>query len=257
VNPPPFNLFEPENGCFNQPVGVNVGQITPFSFTDPAQFRPSGPDPFTSLAYVRDFEETRDYGRVNSTVRTAEQTDIAYFWQAVDMFQSLNSLAISRGLNVRDTARLFAAFYVASADAGIAGFEAKYHYRLSRPRTAIPQADADGNPSTAADPSWTPLLRVNHPEYPSGHAFIATAQLDTVARFFRTSKLDWTVTSNRNAFPQMLKGERTYPDLNDMLIESYNARIWGGLHWRHTMQHGADVGTRVAQNVWDNHFQPL
>ena len=69
-------------GCGTQPVGVNVGQITPFTFTDPSRFRPDGPNPLTSNAYTEDFIETCDYGRFNSTFRTAEQTDIAYFWQA-------------------------------------------------------------------------------------------------------------------------------------------------------------------------------
>jgi hypothetical protein len=257
TNPPGINQFEPENGCGNQPVGVNVGRIMPFTFADATQYRPSGPVPLTSLAYVRDFEETRDYGRSNGTVRTAEQTDIAYFWQVADIFRGITWLAVNRGLNVRDTARFFAMVYVASADAGIAGFHAKYYYQSWRPRAAIPQADADGNPDTAADSSWTPLLRVNHPEYPSGHSFISTAQADTVARFFGTSKLTWTLTASRAAIPQLVKVERTYTDLNVMLEEIYNSRVWAGLHWRHAMQHGADVGRRLAQNVCDNFFQPL
>ena len=40
--------------------------------------------------------------------------------------------------------------HTAASDAIIAGFEAKYHYRAWRPRTAIPEADLDGNPTPPA-----------------------------------------------------------------------------------------------------------
>jgi hypothetical protein len=100
--------FEPDGGCGTQPVGVNVGQITPFTYRDPSRFRPDGPNPLTSNAYTEDFIETRDYGRFNSTLRTAEETDIAYFWQAADVHRGFIDLAVSHGLNVRDTARFFA-----------------------------------------------------------------------------------------------------------------------------------------------------
>ena len=249
--------FEPDAGCGTQPVAVNAGQIKPFTFPDPSQFRSDGPTPLTSGSYAEDFIETRDHGRSNSQVRTAEQTDVAYFWQAVDVHKGHIDLAISRGLNVRDTARYMAMVYTASADANIAGFEAKYFYRYWRPRTAIPRADTDGNPDTDADSTWTPLLSVNHPEYPSAHSYNSTAQTDTMARFFGTNKVSWTLTASRSAIPQLVKTERTYPDLNSVMREIYDARVWAGLHWRHSMLHGAQIGRKVAKHLSDNFFRPL
>ncbi len=137
-NPPPAGEFEPDGGCGTQPVGVNIGQITPFTFRNPSRFRPDGPNPLTSNAYTEDFIETRDYGRFNSTFRTAEQTDIAYFWGAVDVHRGFIDLAVSHGLNVRDTARFFALVYTAAADANIAGFETKYFYRHWRTANGDP-----------------------------------------------------------------------------------------------------------------------
>jgi hypothetical protein len=58
---------------------------------------------------------------------------------------------------------------VATADALLACFDGKYHYLSWRPVYAIQRADTDGNPVTEADPAWTPLLNVNHPEYPGAH----------------------------------------------------------------------------------------
>jgi len=254
ANPAPAGEFEPNSGCGTQPVGTNVGQIRPFTFTKPARFRPDGPNPLTSNAYVEDFIETRDFGRSDSSVRSPEQTDIAYFWQGVNIHQGLTNLAISRALDVRDAARFFAMVYTTAADANIAGFEAKYFYRAWRPRTAIPRADTDGNPDTDADPTWTPLLSVNHPEYPSAHSYSSTAITDTIARFFGTNKVTWTLTA---AFPQLVQSTRTYYDLNALMREIYDARVWAGLHWRHSMMHGAQIGRKVAKYVSDNFFLPL
>jgi PAP2 superfamily len=256
-DPPPPGEFEPDSGCNSQPAGVNVGQIQPFTLTSPDQFRPDGPDPLTSNAYTEDFIETRDFGRSESTVRTPEQTDIAYFWQAVNIHQGLIDLAIQRGLDVRQTARFFAIVYTAAADANIAGFEAKYFYRAWRPRTAIPRAETDGNPDTHPDPTWLPLISVNHPEYPSAHSFSSTAMTDVIARLFGTNKVTWTLTASRTAIPQLVRTQRTYYDLNALMREIYDARVWAGLHWRHSMMHGAQIGRKVAGYVCDNFFQPL
>ena len=256
-NPPPAGEFEPDGGCGTQPAGANVGHIRPFTFTDASQFRPDGPDPMTSGAWVEDFTETRDYGRRDSTFRSPEQTDVAYFWQAANTHPAIVSLAVNRGLNVRDAARYFAMVYTAAADANIAGFEAKYFYRFWRPRTAIPRADTDGNPNRDPDPTWTPLISVNHPEYPSAHSFSSTALTDTVARFFGTNKVTWTFTANRSAIPQLVITERTYRDVNSLMREIYDARVWAGLHWRHSLLNGAQVGRKVAKHVCDNFFQPV
>ena len=262
--PPPPGEFEPDAGCpaapgAPQPVDTKLGLIKSFTHNVPGRFRPDGPDPMTSSAYTDDFIETRDYGRVDSAFRSADQTDIAYFWAEnpyVFWNRNLVGLAISRGLSVRETARFFAMVHTAVADAIVAGFEAKYHYAAWRPRTAIPRADADGNPDTDADPTWKPLLMVNHPEYPSGHGFWSTALLETVARFFGRAKLNWTIVTSKSAVPPLVQGERTYDHVNTLMREVIDARVWAGLHWRNSMMHGAQVGRRVAAHVTNQFFRP-
>lgn len=263
-NPPRAGEFEPDTGCpaepgDRQPVDARVGQITPFTFSDPSVLWPAGPDPLGSKAYARDFIETRDYGRSSSAFRSPRQTDVAYFWAEhayVHWNRNLIGLAISRGLSLRDTARLLALAHTASADAIIAGFGAKYHYSAWRPRTAIPRADTDGNPDTHSDPGWAPLLSVNHPEYPSAHGFWSAALTDAVASFFGTNKVTWTIVTSRNAVPGLVQTERTYHDLNALVREIDDARVWAGLHWRHSMRHGGQIGRKVASHVIRNYFRP-
>ena len=59
-----------------------------------------------------------------------------------------------------DSARLFALVAMASHDAYIAVFDAKYHYNLYnlwRPITAIRNADLTGNKATPREATWLPL----------------------------------------------------------------------------------------------------
>ena len=260
--PPPPGEFVPDTGCPSgptspQPADVKLGFIRPFAIENAARYRPDGPAPMTSGEYADDFEETREYGRRDSAVRTAEQTDIAYFWSEhpyVHWNRNLVALAVSRDLNVRDTARFFAMVHTAVSDAIIAGFAAKYHYNSWRPRTAIPQADADASPETDADPTWLPLLTVNHPEYPSGHGFWSGALVDTVATFFGRNKLDWTITTSKVAVPVLVRTERTYQHAKALTKEISDARVWGGLHWRHSIRDGEQIGRRVSAYVAKHFF---
>jgi hypothetical protein len=259
ANPPPPGEFEPNAGCGTQPVDAKVSQIRPFTFHLASQFRPDGPMPLASKAYAKDFEETRDYGRVDSTVRTPEQTDIAYFWSEhtyVHWNRNLIRFAVCHALDVRDTARLLAMVHTAAADAIIAGFEAKYHSRFWRPRTAIPRADSDGNPHTDPDSTWIPLLTVNHPEYPSAHAFWSTALTDTIAHFLGSHRVTWTIETSRDAVPQVIQAQRTYSNLNAITREIDDARVWTGLHWRHSMHDGNQIGRKVARHVSKHFFRP-
>ncbi len=251
--------FEPNGGCGTQPVDAKMAQIRPFTFADPSQFRPGGPDPLTSSSYTADFIEVRDYGRANSVVRTPAQTDVAYFWSEnayAHWNRNLIDLAISGGLTVRETARLFAMVHTSAADAVIAGFDAKYFFRVWRPRTAIPRAGSDGNPDTDPDLTWVPLLTVNHPEYPSAHGFWSTALADAVGEFFGTHRITWTIKTSTTAVPQLVQAERRYDDLNALIREIDDARVWAGLHWRHSMRHGDQIGRKVARHVVTNFFRP-
>ena len=263
-NPPPAGEFEPNTGCPTlatdpQPVDAKVAQIRPFTFRNPSRFRPDGPDPLASDRYTRDFIEIRDYGRSDSAIRSLEQTDIAYFWSEnayVHWNRNLIGLATSYRLSLPETARLFAMAHTAAADALVAGFEAKYFYRFWRPRTAVPRADTDDNPNTDVDPTWTPLLSVNHPEYPSAHGFLSTAVTDAVAAFFGTNRVTWTIVTSQSAVPQLVQTERTYHDLNAITREIDDARVWAGLHWRHSMRDGDQIGRRVARHVVTHFFRP-
>jgi hypothetical protein len=121
---------------------------------------------------------------------------------------------------------MFALVHVASADALLACFDAKYHYLFWRPIHAIQRADTDDNPATESDPTWRALLTVNHPEYPSAHACGTTALTEALAAIFGTDKVALAMSST------VTGTTRYYDRLSDVAKEVYDARVWGGLHFR-------------------------
>jgi hypothetical protein len=222
--------------------------------------RVDGPAPRDSAAYVRACVATRDYGRAENSLRTPEETDIAWFWAEnpyVHWNRNIMALAVQKSLNTRQTARLFAMIHTTVSDSIIVGFAEKYRFRSWRPRTAIPLADQDENAETVGDPTWRPLLSVNHPEYPSGHGFWSTAVVASVAGFFGTTRVDWTLTTSKTAVPAVVKTERSYTNVLTLLNEIGNARVWGGLHWRGSIRDGASIGARVAAYVHFTQFRSV
>jgi hypothetical protein len=98
---------------------------------------------------------------------------------------------------------------------------------------------------------------VNHPEYPSAHGFFSNAILEAVANYFHTKKLTWRLQTSKEAVPQLIQTERTFHDLRDIGKQVDNARVWAGLHWRHSMHDGDQIGREVAKRVFVNYFRPI
>jgi hypothetical protein len=244
-----------------------VGNVRPFLVPSVEMLRSAGPNPLTSRAYARDFNEVKAIGALHSTTRTPDQTDAAIFWQdhAFALWNRVfRSLAAEHHLATADSARLLATTNLAAADAAIGCWNNKYHYNSWRPITAIREADTDGNPATTADPAWTPLfdpatplpagqlplVTPPFPENPSGHNCAAGAILRTLRYFFGTDDISFTVTSNKSGTT------RTFHSLSDALTENINARVWAGIHFRTADLQGVKLGTTVARYLHHHYFQP-
>jgi hypothetical protein len=235
------------------PLGTYMPYMRPFSIRSPDQFRPGGPPPLSSRRWARDYNEVKEIGSRTSTTRTAEQTLAARFWAEPPIQQAhgaFRRFVFDHQLDVVDASRFMAMTTVASADAIIACFDAKYHYAFWRPITAIRAGDTDGNDATVADPSWVQLLPgvPNHPEYPSAHSCATTATALVIARFLGTRDIDYTVPSITGL------GDRHFDQVSDLEYEVTNARVWGGIHYRSAIEDGSQLGTKVAHQVLAHHF---
>ena len=97
-----------------------------------------------------------------------------------------------------------------------------------RPVTSIPLADTDGNPDTAADPGWLPLITTpSHPEYPAGHPSQNGAAATVLLSHFRRRQ---TFTLTTTGQPS-----RTYTSIAQARSDGNNARVWGGMHYPSTV----------------------
>jgi hypothetical protein len=152
------------------------------------QFRPDAPPALDSKQYARDYNEIKEIGVSNSSVRTDEQTQIALFWRASPTAiwnPVLTQVLAARNLDLSATARAFALLYIAASDASVACWDAKYFYNFWRPFSAIRGGASDGNDNTEGNASWQPLIATPpHPEYPSGHASNSAAMGEILASIF-------------------------------------------------------------------------
>jgi hypothetical protein len=249
--PPGPGVFEPI--APTPPVDPKLAFVTPFTYDSPSDYRPRGPVALTSPRYAKAVGELKAYGGVDSDARTVAQTQTVRFHTEQTFFQfsrALRELATTRALDLRESARLLGYVHVATADTMIACWEAKYHYMFWRPTHAIQRADTDGNPATSPDPAWLPLIVGNHPEYPSGHACFTAAVTEALRNYFSTKRVPLVVSSTAPG----AGGPRTYHDLDELVREVENARVWGGLHFRTTMTRTARDFPRIARDIGRHHF---
>jgi hypothetical protein len=228
--------------------------MKPFTLTSPWQFRAYGPPDLTSARYARDLEAVRSLGAKQSSERTADETEIAMFHTenpTTFWARNLRDLALVKGLNTADSARLFAMAFVGFGDAAIACWDSKYYFNRWRPVTAIVNADLDGNDATSGDPAWLPLANTPpHPEYPAAHGCVSAEIADTLRRFFGTRHLEITLTSTvPGSVPHVFY--RT----DDVVEEVKMARVWGGMHYPTSTVHGARIGYQVAEWIGEHYFQ--
>ena len=232
-------------------VGAWFATLKPFVIRDPGDFRTPGPPALTSAAYARDLNEVKAVGSAASTVRTPDQTEAAIWWDDLRLveWEITRQLATTHRLDTLQTARLFAMVDLAAVDTMIACYQEKKFWSFWRPVTAIPLADTDGNPATAADPAWTPL-RITHPstEYPSGHACFTSATVTALRKFFGRDDISFSAYSADSGTT------RHYDSLSVAMAELVEARIWAGLHFRTAAEDGQPLGAAVARDVLRHEF---
>jgi membrane-associated phospholipid phosphatase len=233
--------------------------VTPFAMTSGSQFRPAPPPGLDTAEYAAAFNEVKSLGRVDSTTRTGEQTQIAKFWNdglgtafAFGYWNKIaQTVATEQGLSLVSDARLFALLNVATADAIISCWDAKYAYNLWRPVTAIRAADTDGNPDTAADATWTPLLVTpNFPSYTSAHSTVSGAASGVLTALFGDG---YHFTVGSEGLPGVT---RSFDSFGAAAAEAGRSRIYGGIHYAFDSVNGLAVGAEVADYVVGGFLKP-
>ncbi len=223
----------------------------------PSQFRPGPPPDLASETWENDLREVKMLGAKNSTTRSAEQTEIARFWEETRPLvyhPVIRAVADMPGRSVPQNARLYAAASMAADDGLIAVFDAKYAYNFWRPVTALRNEHVAGKTKVAADLGWSPFISTPmHPEYPCAHCVtsgaigaVLLAELKgTPAPMLRTS----SPTANGAA--------REWKSVADFMEEVKMARIYDGVHYRNSSNVGNELGMKVGNLVAVKFARPM
>jgi hypothetical protein len=239
------------------PIFAQYAQAKPWVLKSADQFRPGPPPALTSALYARDYNETKNVGGLKSTSRTSEQTEAVKFWTQTNIGPgwqaAARQYAIAKSLTLADNARFFALLNMGIANTFINDWDAKFTYNFWRPITAIRNGDKDDNNATERDPGWLPLNATPmHPEYPSQAAIICGVVVGIMDSVFGPN-LAVPFTVNDLADPKI---KRNYKSIAEMANEHSNMRVWGGIHFRNSLEVGEDMGKKIATYLVENSLQP-
>ena len=180
---------------------------------------------------------------------TDEQKLIARFWDDSRGRSSTPSghwveiaarAAEATKLPASETIALLGTMTMALSDGVVANWREKYKWSVERPVTVLSRSDAEWN-SYLTTPAF--------PEYPSGHSTISRVASDVLTATIG----DWSFTDpgwglapgSRKKFeiePRAFSSFRTAAD------EAGLSRLYGGIHYRFSIDAGAALGTCVAAN---------
>ena len=227
----------------------------PWALPSATALRSPAPPALTSAVWARDYEEVRRLGAKASTERTPHQTLMARYRQGPDLTPAMRAAADAPGRRPVQNARMFALHHMAMDDAVLAMADSKLHHNFWRPITAIRNGEADGNPATQPDPSWTPLLSTpNFPEHPCGHCTAAAAVAEVMKAETGPNPVGGVRVASLvmpNAVVQVLPGWDAW------VTEVSASRIYAGVHYRFANEAGEEIGRTAARTVLDRVARPL
>ena len=222
-----------------------------FVLEDSTQFAPPSPRGLATQTYADDFNEVKALGRLTGSTRTPDQSALAVFWEgnaSVHWNQAANQMACANHLSMSDSNRLLAVLNIAMADTAFTTWRAKRSFGADpsevtwRPVTAIPLADVDGNDDTDPDPDWLPLINTpSHPGYPAGHPSLNGAAAAVLLAHFDDAQMFMLTTAGQPP--------RTYTSVSEARSDGNNGRVWGGMHYRSTVEISDAMGEAIAHYV--------
>ncbi|QDU61322.1 PAP2 superfamily protein [Planctomycetes bacterium Pan216] len=268
--------------------GPGWGEVDTFSISSVESFAPETTPALTSEEYAASYNEVLELGSVDSTTRTADQTEAGIFWAydreglgtPLALFSDvLETIAVQEGNTLEENATLYAQASVAMADAAIVAWHTKFTEEFWRPVTAIRAGDADGNDLTDGDDDWTPLgapddgddivgFTPQFPTYISGHATFGGALFGTLQEFYGTDDISFELSSEELEIllddPELQAdyglylddATRSFDSFSEAMAENGRSRVYLGIHFDFDDLVGQEVGQAIAADVADDFVVP-
>jgi hypothetical protein len=239
------------------PLFAEYSRAKPWVMKSADQVRPSPPPDLKSEVYARDYNETKELGGAKSTRRTPEQTAAVKFWSQLNFVpgwqEVARQLSVEKKLSLADNARLFALLNMGIANTIITDWDAKFAYNFWRPVTAIRNGDQDGNDATERDAGWTPLNATPmFPEFPSAAGIVAGVSIGVFEAVFGPKPATAVVVSDL-LDPKL---QRHYANAQQVADEVVAVRVWGGIHFRNSLEVGYGMGRKIADFMVENALKP-
>lgn len=210
-------------------------KVRPFVLDGVERYRSAPPPALDSAVWAADLDETRRRGGEGGQASAREVEDARFHTMPPPLYWARNFNRLARSQpTLADNARLMALLWVTHADALTACFDTKYRYYRWRPASAI----------AALDPAWKPRVPTpNHPEYPAAHGCATAGMAETLALHFGTRQVAFAFDSS------VTNTTHEWPTVDAAVEEVREARIVGGMHFRHSNLAGEKIGIEVARVV--------
>jgi hypothetical protein len=177
---------------------------------------------------------------------TEEQKNIAWFWddspegKYFSVFghwaSILAQLVDGKNLPLMTATEAFAKMSISQYNATITCWKGKYEYALLRPVTYIQKY---------VDEGWTPLIETPpHPEYPAAHAVFSSASATALVDVFGKY-----ASFTDHSYDDLGYKPRSFKSLEEAAREAGLSRLYGGIHYRPSIDAGLLLGGKVASEV--------
>jgi hypothetical protein len=231
-------------------------EMKPLTLDSPNQFLPPPPPAYSMDSGSVFYEMVKEVYNVQKNL-TEEQRTIAKFWDDNPFviehsghftfgtkkitpgghWMGIAAIAAkqSKAKEVK-TSYTYSLTAAALFDAFIACWDAKYKWSYVRPITVIQQYWEKG---------WSPVLQTPpFPEYTSGHSTI-TASAATVLTKLYGDDFAFNDTSDL----RYIGMQRQFPSFNKAAAECSISRLYGGIHFRLSVDEGATAGQKVGNHI--------
>ena len=264
--PSPVGLWEPTPPQLRPALLPRWGQVRPFGVAIAAGIL-GRPPALDDPAYAQAWANVRDLGSAVSTQRDADQSDQARFWDApigtttpVGQWNRVADAWLRHHparFDPTSSARVFALLNTALADAAILAWSVQYDEQFWRPISAIRRADEDGNPQTASQTEWTPLLITPaSPSFPSDHALLAGAAETVLTSLLGDQPPPEGFTLTPEGPAAALVAPRRFETLAQAVNEAAQSRVLGGVNFPFDVERGLQAGRALGRATVEELLQP-
>ena len=250
------STWKPTPPAYMDAVEPHWNKIRTFVIDSAAQFKPSGPTPFSTDKKSQFFKEAFEVYETGKNL-TEEQRAVASFWDCNPFVMNVKghvmfaTKKISPGghwmnithvvcrqqkMDMLESSEAYVMVSLSLIDAFISCWDEKYRSRMIRPETYINQY---------IDENWIPLLQTPpFPEYTSGHSVISASAAVTLTKLFGDNFAFTDSTEVEFGMPP-----RSFKSFLDAASEAAVSRMYGGIHYTPACEIGKVQGRKVGNFI--------